>query len=277
MKRKLLFISVLWFCCSAICSGACIDEVRTFYTNYMTNLLNVDSHNEAPCKKYLTEELAAKLQRMVYATGSNPIIRAQDVNSDAIKTLNVREIADDWYMVSYLWDEKDSTSLVEIPLKVGYVNDQCKIVYITPIESDTQYGDEWLFCFGNVASDKIDSSSGKSLVESFYKVYLATYCSMCGDLNVRLQSLRLSNLSHTALEQFKKAEQEYLQDTFEGYDLLVTNFDFDSMWFYSLKVVPLEPDNYQVTYQAGKYTHQINIQVAYRDGRYWINAITGVR
>lgn len=106
MKRKLLFISVLWLCCSAICSGACIDEVRTFYTNYMTNLLNVDSHNEAPCKKYLTEELAAKLQRMVYATGSNPIIRAQDVNSDAIKTLNVREIADDWYMVSYLWDEK---------------------------------------------------------------------------------------------------------------------------------------------------------------------------
>ena len=277
MKRKLLFIPVLWLCCSSICSGACIDEVRTFYTNYMTNLLNVDSNNEALCKRYLTEELAAKLHRMAYATGGNPIIRAQDVNSDAIKTLNVREIADDWCMVSYLWDEKDSTSLVEIPLKVGYVNDQCKIVYITPIESDTQYGDEWLSCFGNVASDKIDSSSGKSLVESFYKVYLATYCSMCSDLNVRLQSLRLSNLSHTALEQFKKAEQEYLQDTFEGYDLLITNFDFDSMWFKSLKVLPLDADNYQVTYQAGKYTHQMNIQTAYQEGRYWISAITGVQ
>ena len=277
MKRKLLFIQVLWLCCGLICSGACIDEVRTFYTNYMTNLLNVDSHNEALCKKYLTEELAAKLHRMAYATGSNPIIRAQDVNSDAIKTLNVREITDDWYMVSYLWDEKDSTSLVEIPLKVGYVNDQCKIVYITPIESDTQYGDEWLSCFENMASYKIDSSSGKSLVESFYKVYLATYCSMCSDLNVRLQSLRLSNLSHTALEQFKKAEQEYLQDTFEGYDLLVTNFDFDGMWFKSLKVLPLGTDNYQVTYQAGKYTHQMNIQTTYQEGRYWISAITGVQ
>ncbi|WP_353885292.1 hypothetical protein [uncultured Bacteroides sp.] len=243
----------------------------------MTNLLNVDSNNEALCKKYLTEELAAKLHRMAYATGGNPIIRAQDVNSDAIKTLNVREIADDWCMVSYLWDKKDSTSLVEIPLKVGYVNDQCKIVYITPIESDTQYGDEWLSCFENVASYKIDSSSGKSLVESFYKVYLATYCSMCGDLNAKLQSLRLSNLSHTALEQFKKAEQEYLQDTFEGYDLLVTNFDFDSMWFKSLKVLPLDTDNYQVTYQAGKYTHQLNIQTTYQDGRYWISAITGVQ
>lgn len=276
MKRKLLFISVLWLGCCVICSGACIDEVRTFYTNYMTNLLNVDSNNEALCKKYLTEELAAKLHRMAYAAGGNPIIRAQDVNSDAIKTLNVREITDDWYMVSYLWDEKDSISLVEIPLKVGYVNDQCKIVYITPIESDTQYGDEWLSCFENMASYKIDSSSGKSLVESFYKVYLATYCSMCSDLNVRLQSLRLSNLSHTALEQFKKAEQEYLQDTFEGYDLLVTNFDFDGMWFKSLKVLPLDTDNYQVTYQAGKYTHQMNIQTTYQEGRYWISAITGV-
>ena len=109
------------------------------------------------------------------------------------------------------------------------------------------------------------------------KLYLATYCSMCSDLNSKLQSFRLSHLSHTALEQFKKVELENLQDGFGGYDLLITNFDFDSMWFYSLKVVPLEPDNYQVTYQAGKYTHQINIQVAYRDGRYWINAITGVR
>lgn len=106
MKRKLLFISVLWLCCSAICSGACIDEIKTFYTNYMTNILNVDSTNETLCKKYLTEEMAAKLQRMRNATGGDPIIRAQDMNSDAIKTLNVREIADDWYVVSYLWNEK---------------------------------------------------------------------------------------------------------------------------------------------------------------------------
>ena len=52
----------------------------------MTNILNVDSTNEILCKKYLTEELAAKLQRMRNATGGDPIIRAQDMNSDAIKT-----------------------------------------------------------------------------------------------------------------------------------------------------------------------------------------------
>mgnify|MGYP001159000122 FL=1 len=277
MKRKFIFISVLLLCFSTICFGACIDEIKMFYTSYMTNILNVDSTNEILCKKYLTEELAAKLQRMRNATGGDPIIRAQDINSDAIKTLNVKEIADDWYMVSYLWNEKDSASLVEIPLKVGCVNEKCKIVYITPIENGSQYGNEWLTGFENTASYKIDSSSGESLVESFYKLYVATYCSMCSDLNSRLQSFRLSHLSHTALEQFKKVELENLQDGFGGYDLLITNFDFDSMWFHSLKVVLLETDNYQVTYQAGKYTHQINIQTLHRDGRYWINAITGVR
>ena len=106
---------------------------------------------------------------------------------------------------------------------------------------------------------------------------MATYCSMCSDLNSKLQSLRLSHLSHTVLEQFKGGELENLQDGFEGYDLLIMNFGFDSMWFHNLKVVLLEPDNYQVTYQAGKYMHQINIQTLHRDGRYWINAITGVR
>lgn len=152
MKRKFIFISVLLLCFSAICFGACIDEIKMFYMSYMTNILNVDSTNEILCKKYLTEELAAKLQRMRNATGGDPIIRAQDMNSDAIKTLNVREIADDWYMVSYLWNEKDSASLVEIPLKVGYVNEKCKIKYITPIENGTQYGDEWLTGFENTAS-----------------------------------------------------------------------------------------------------------------------------
>lgn len=94
MKRRFIFISVLLFCFSTVCSGACIDEIKTFYASYMTNILNVDSTNEALCRKYLTEELAAKLQRMRNATGGDPIIRAQDMNSDAIKTLNVREIAE---------------------------------------------------------------------------------------------------------------------------------------------------------------------------------------
>lgn len=91
MKRRFVFISVLLFCFSTICSGACIDEIKTFYASYMTNILNVDSTNETLCKKYLTEELAAKLQRMRNATGGDPIIRAQDMNSDAITLVSTKK------------------------------------------------------------------------------------------------------------------------------------------------------------------------------------------
>ena len=78
------------------------------------------------------------------------------------------------------------------------MNEKCKIVYITPIENGSQYGNEWLTGFENTASYKIDSSSGESLVESFYKLYVATYCSMCSDLNSKLQFFSLvSSVSHS--------------------------------------------------------------------------------
>lgn len=146
MKRRFIFISVLLLCFSAICSGACIDEIKTFYASYMTNILNVDSTNEALCRKYLTEELAAKLQRMRNATGGDPIIRAQDMNSDAIKTLNVREIADDWYIVKRgdMMSADDVVDILAVPL-IGIVPDDENVVIATNqgeplVGSDTPAG-----------------------------------------------------------------------------------------------------------------------------------------
>lgn len=240
----------------------------------MMNVLNGDSNNESLCKMYLTEGLAAKTQRMINISGVDPVIRSQDVNSDAIKTLDVRKIADDWYMVSYLWNEKDNTTLTEIPLKVKNINGKCMIAYITPIENGVQYGDELFSCFENIKSCKIDNASGKLFIESFYKVYMATYCSMCKDVNAKLSALRLSNLSQTALEQFKKVELEKLDDGLNGYDLLINNFDFDCIWCESLKFVQLSNDNYQITYQVGVKMHKINIKIKYQDGRYLINNIS---
>lgn len=274
MVKKFLFISILSLCFSAICSGACLDEIKTFYTSYMMNVLNGNSKNEALCETYLTDELSAKIQRMINVSGVDPIIRSQDVNSDAIKTLNVRKIADDWYMVSYLWNEKNNATLTKIPLKVKIVNGKCKIAYITPIENGVQYGDELLSCFENVRSVKINNESGKSFIESFYKNYLATYCGMCKDMNAKLSFLRKSHLSQTALEQFRKVELEKLDDGLSGYDLLINNFDFDCMWCKSLKFVQLSNDNYLVTYQAGVKIHKINIKIEYQDGRYLIKDIS---
>jgi hypothetical protein len=274
MIRKILFISILSLCFSTICSSACLDEVKTFYTSYMMNVLNGNSNNEALCKKYLTEGLAAKIQRMINTSGVDPIIRSQDVNADAIKTLAVRTIVSDWYMVSYLWNEKDSTTLTEIPLKAQSIDGKCKIVYITPVENGVQYGDEMLSCCENMSASKIDETSGKSFIESFYKVYLAFYCAMSKDTDAKLSSLRLSNLSPTALQQFKKAESENQEDGLYGYDLLINNFYFDCMWFNSLKFVQLSNDNYQITYQAGVKIYKINIKIEYENGKYLINNIS---
>lgn len=274
MIKKILFISILSLCFSTICSSACLDEVKTFYTSYMMNVLNGNSNNKTLCRKYLTEGFAAKTQRMINTSGVDPIIRSQDVNADAIKTLFVREIESDWYLVSYLWNEKDSTTLTEIPLKAQSIDGKCKIVYITPVENGLQYGDEMLSCCEVMNASKIDETSGKSFIESFYKAYLASYCAMFKDTDAKLSSLRLSNLSPTALQQFKNAELENQEDGLYGYDLLINNFDFDCMWLTSLKFVQLSNDNYQISYRAGVKIHKINIKVDYRNSKYLINSIS---
>lgn len=272
LQFKKIFISILSLFFSTICSSACLDEVKTFYKSYMINVLNDNSNNEALYEKYLTEGLAAKIQRMINGSGGDPIIRSQDVSADAIKTLAVRAIEGDWYMVSYLWNEKDSTTLTEIPLKAKSIDGKCKIVYITPVENGVQYGDKILSCEFMSAS-KIDETSGKSFIESFYKVYLASYCAMSKDTDAKLSSLRLSYLSPTALQQFKKAESENQEDGLYGYDLLINNFDFDCMWCKSLRFLELSNGNYQITYQAGVKVHKINIKIEYQDGRYLISSI----
>lgn len=274
MIRRFLFISILWLCFDTLCSSACLDDVKTFYRGYMMNFLTVDSNNDSLCKKFLTEGLIAKTKRMSNATGVNPIIRSQDVNEDAIKTLAVRRVADDWYMVSYLWNEKDSTTLTEIPLKAQSIDGKCKIVYITPIENGSQWGDEMLSGCECMNEAKTNETSGQSFIESFYKIYLSTYCAISKDINTQLSSLRLSNLSPAALQQFKQAESEHQEDGFYGYDLLINNFDFDCMWYKSLKFTQISDDNYQITYQAGATIHKINIKIKYQNGKYLINSIS---
>lgn len=273
--RRFLFIAVLLMFFNAVYSETCLEEVKTFYKGYMMNFLDVDSDNDSLCEMFLTEGMIAKARRMRYATGGDPIIRAQDVNEDAIKTLAVRRAADDWYLVSYLWNEKDSTTLTEIPLKAQSIDGMCKIVYITPIANGSQLGDERLSCSECMSVSKIiDEVSGKSFIESFYKAYLASYCAMSKDTDAKLSFLRSDNLSSTALQQFKKAETENQEDGLYGYDLLIDNFDFDCMWYESLKFIQLDDNIYQITYQSGTKVYTINIKIECRNGKYLINSIS---
>lgn len=70
---------------------------------------------------------------MINATDIRPIIRAQDVNSDAIETLRINLLSENGY-------KKDDASFNEIPLHVQNIDGHCKITYITPIWNSVRCG-----------------------------------------------------------------------------------------------------------------------------------------
>ena len=83
--KKLLTISFFVFCLNCCCcSASCVESIKEFYTAYMNNMLQNNRENTALCDKYFTPGLQEKVYRFTSATGANAIIRAQDMNEDAI-------------------------------------------------------------------------------------------------------------------------------------------------------------------------------------------------
>lgn len=274
MKRYLfILIFILGF--HAIGRSVCLEQIKSFYTAYLTNVLRDNSKNEALCRKYLTKELLDKLQRVGNATGGDPVIRAQDANMDAIETLNVEKLTGGWYMVSYLWDKKDTNSITMIPVKAQNMDGECKITYITPIWNDAQYGDELLSC-KSLEAGGINQSSEPLFLESFFKTYVSIYCAMPKDMNAQLVALRADNLSKNALEQFKNAEKDNINDGLSGYDLLIHNFDFDCLWCKSVKVSRLKDGEYQITYSTENNKYKVDVTIIKQDNRYKINSLNSL-
>lgn len=263
---------LLLLCCNYVCIGACSTTTKEFYRSYLNNFLQDDSKNVVLCEIYLTEELIYKVDRLTSATGADPIIRGQDATKDAIETLSVEELGDDWYLVKYLFRKGDKNTLVEIPLKAQNVNGKCKITYITPIWNDSQYGDKLLTCQGK-GSNKIDQTSELQFIKSFYNAYISQYCAMPKDLSSKLSSLRQHYLSPAALAQFKSAESENLKDGLAGYDMLIDNFDFDCLWYWSLEITHLNGSNYQITYNTGNQIHKTVITIKKQGNNYLIDRL----
>jgi len=151
MKRKTICLLVI--CCISLCKGsaqsihkgvvpklqqteeqAVIKTVKEFYIAYTTNILHSKSteSNSLLMKKYLTKGLIAKVNRMIAATDADPIIRAQDFTEEAIKTLRVKHLNKNWYMLSYTFAAFNGTTETNIPLRVIKTNNRYMIDYITP-------------------------------------------------------------------------------------------------------------------------------------------------
>lgn len=267
MKRfTIAFILILSF--NTICAGACLDSLRTFYTAYLTNVLHDSSKNETLCKKYLTEEALSKVQRVSNATGADAIIQSQDASIDAIETLDIKRLSNQWYLVSFLFNKRDRKTLIKIPLKARIIDGNCKISYITPVWNGLKYGDELLFR-GIKGTNGINYTSERSFLESFYKAYVMVYCAMSKDVSIQLSSLRIKNLSLKALEQFKNAELE--NNGFDGYDLLIDNFDFDCLWYKSIRLLKLNNSNYQISYLTSDKRYNIIVSIKKTNNKYLID------
>ena len=116
--------------------------IKTFYQDYTTAIISSESYKKSDSlkTKYLTKSLLEKIDKIVKASDADPIIRGQDFREDVIKTLDVKHLEDNWYMVSYIWD-KDTTN---IPVRVSLINSQYMIDYIIPFWHGTHYGDSLL-------------------------------------------------------------------------------------------------------------------------------------
>lgn len=275
MKRFLLSL-LLILCFNTTCRGDCREQIKTFYTAYIENVLHDNSRNEELCRSYLTEELLEKVDRLINATNVDPLIRAQDASLDAIETLNIEPLIKNWYMVRYYWDKKDSTTIKEIPIKAQSINGKCLITYITPIWSESHYGDELISCKSR-NSLHINQETAQAFLESFYKLYIAEYSEMPKDLSSKLALLRKRHLSEDALAQYKNAECENLMDGHRGYDLLIDNYDFDRVWSESLKFKQLNDNDYLVSYMVKGKIYKIVISIKKNGNEYIANEIKVIK
>lgn len=268
---KKIFILLLLIISLKPCCAGNPEKIRTFYVSYMNNLLNRISENKELCQRYLTKGLIEKNGRVVSATNSNPIIQLQDINNDAIETLNVEELNNDWYIVKYQWKKGDVSSEKRIPLKAYEIDEEFRIVYISPSWNGGQYGD--FLIAERHQSYNINNSSELLFLKSFYNAYLSEYGIIETDAAGRLSKLRDEYLTKNAKADFEKAEQKELLDNKEDFYLLIDNFDFEYLWAKSLVIEQLNYNNFLVSFDCNGRTKKIIISLSKNNNGYMIDRI----
>ncbi len=190
-----------------------------------------------------------------------------------LKTVKAEHLEDDWYMVSYCWDSNESSLVSQIPLKAYLKDKKLQISYIPHSCNETKYGDNLLGCPARREISDISQEGAREFLESFYDVYLYNYCSMSLNLYPNLKKLRENYFTQNAQADFKKAEDDYLIDHIEGFDLLVDDFDFDPMWYKSLEITDLGANGYKVSFSKGNYIENIIFTISKSQQGYMINSI----
>lgn len=227
--------------------------------------------------RYMTAGLREKFDRQVLETYACPLLRAQDYWLEMATTLDVKPLSDGWYMVSYRSSVgNQAESYTRVPVKTKVVDEECKVVYITPSYFEDNYNEELMQRI-EALQIQINERSADEFVESFFKVYALQYSKMLENLDSKLSDMRDLYLSDNAKAQHKAAEDEYLLDGCRGYDLLIKGFDFDMLSFDSLTVEKTSEWNYIVYCKKPDYKqepdYKLTVSIIESDGIYLIDSI----
>lgn len=244
-----------------------IEQIKKFYASYMKAIEEGDDEiTETLEQQFLTKEMQAKMGRLVDATGTNPLLRAQDVSTFGKQSLQCRHLEDDWYMVSYLWDEMDSVG-IHIPLKiVKDANGQPRIGYVTPEYAGEGYGNQ-IF---NVSAVYVkDNKDAYTFVETFFKAYIYPYVMMTPSLEQDLARLRQTYFTAEMQIKYTTMSQMFLKDA-NPIDPLIGCADFDAFWYSSLKVESIGSNLFTVRYNTGDGIIRVKLAVTCMNGKYRI-------
>jgi len=129
MKTKL---SILFFALSIVFfsnlsfaraqSNSSDKQVLTMLKEFYTNYITVVSNGAEPKmilslqKKYCTSDLLKKIPKLIEQSDSDPFLKAQDSNTEFLKTLSIRKDLkkSNTYIVSYIADKKITINLIVI-------------------------------------------------------------------------------------------------------------------------------------------------------------------
>lgn len=103
--------------------------LQAFYTDYCTFVAKgPDSAAEQKLHDCLTPETQRKVTKVRTEQFYDPIIRAQDFNTNAVATISVTHVDGAWYAVAYL--DRYNDRCVIIPVKATVENGALKITDI---------------------------------------------------------------------------------------------------------------------------------------------------
>ncbi len=150
MKQRflnLLFLLLATLACSAQVKGevgiaVAEQQITAFYKQYMTMIVSGELNEEKELsleKSIFTSKGFRKYNKWGNKHDADALLNAQDSNEMAVKTVTCKHLKDDWFQVSYLWDETSRSTRINLKLKYDKSVKKYLICDIQPLWDDLDF------------------------------------------------------------------------------------------------------------------------------------------